>query len=905
MDAGLLWTAVGTAAGVLGTGLVAWQVRLQIREHHDRQHLRRDSQQRPDQDRSGLPVAVPFGRLPAEIRGRDSLLAELRRPLSRWGPARRLSLHRQSGHTWVLAGMGGLGKSTMALAAAQTARARGWRVWWVTAANAAALTGGMLEVLHQLGAPETVTLPVREGAPAAADRVWEFLNGPHPAGRRWLLVLDNADNPAVLAASGAASPADHTGWLRPEPAGMVIVTSRHKDLRSWGPRIMLRQLAALDEGSAAEILADLAPAISDPDGQQARDLARRLGGLPLALHLAGSYLASPFARWRTFADYRRALDSVELPAALSDLDETSAADARTTIQRTWDLSLDALDAVGRLEARPVLLLLSCYAPATPVPAALLQPQPLVGLLAAGRQASGTVGNGLESELAGRLRVSLRDLAVVGLIDAARDGDQVIVVHPVIADVNRARLQTTARPLLPGISEAAVRQVQAATSGLDHERPADWAVWRRLVPHILAVVEWLSPHLSTDALAALLTIASNASLALIRSGNPAAAEKLARSEVAVSSNLGNDHPASLFARHALAAAVNEQGHNSRAEELYREVLAGQQRVLGADHPDTLTTRHEMARVIGHSRYLEAERLMREVLADRRRVLGDDHPRTLATWHTLARTMTRQGRDAEGEQIYRWVLTARQRILGEDHPDTMSTRHGLAYAISRQGRHAEAEHQHRQVLADQQKVLSDDHPHILGTRHDLALSLAGQGRHTEAEQQYRQVLTDQQRILGDDHPATLYTRLNLATAIAGQGRNQEAERLYRQLITQQQQDIGDEHPITLITIHALADTISAQGRHIEAETLYRQVLAAREHVLGDHHPYTLATRYMLAQTLIARGRGAEAGQLLREVLAARKQVLGNDHPQTQTTRQALEQVTKAESAGRPGDSGSPKP
>jgi Mrp family chromosome partitioning ATPase len=64
-------------------------------------------------------------------------------------------------------GAGGVGKSTIALAAAQAARDRGWRVWWVNAADAASLAGGMLETLQQLHAPEVVTQAVRENAPAA------------------------------------------------------------------------------------------------------------------------------------------------------------------------------------------------------------------------------------------------------------------------------------------------------------------------------------------------------------------------------------------------------------------------------------------------------------------------------------------------------------------------------------------------------------------------------------------------------------------------------------------------------------------------------------------------------------------------------------------------------------------
>jgi hypothetical protein len=98
--------------------------------------------------------------------------------------------------------MGGLGKSTVALATARVAKERGWGVWWVSATDAASMTGGMLEVLHQLSAPESVTRFVREGSPVAAERTWAFLNGTQQLGRHWLLIFDNADIPSVLSGDG-------------------------------------------------------------------------------------------------------------------------------------------------------------------------------------------------------------------------------------------------------------------------------------------------------------------------------------------------------------------------------------------------------------------------------------------------------------------------------------------------------------------------------------------------------------------------------------------------------------------------------------------------------------------------------------------------------------------------------
>ena len=191
-----------------------------------------------------LPVAAPLGKLPPEVRGRDGLIGELRRALRPY-PWR-------ASRAFVIVGMGGLGKSTVALTAARMARQRGYRVWWVHAADTARLTSGMLEVLRELGAPESVTVPVREGARTASARAWEFLNGDHVAGRRWLLVFDGADNPAVLAGADATTPADGAGWLRADPAGMVIVTTRIRDPQVWGARVTLRELKPLDDEAGAE-----------------------------------------------------------------------------------------------------------------------------------------------------------------------------------------------------------------------------------------------------------------------------------------------------------------------------------------------------------------------------------------------------------------------------------------------------------------------------------------------------------------------------------------------------------------------------------------------------------------------------------------------------------------------------
>ena len=815
------------------------------------------------------------------MRGRDGLIGELRRALRPY-PWR-------ASRAFVIAGMGGLGKSTVALTAARMARQRGYRVWWVHAADTARLTSGMLEVLRELGAPESVTVPVREGARTASARAWEFLNGDHVAGRRWLLVFDGADNPAVLAGADAATPADGTGWLRADPAGMVIVTTRIRDPQVWGTRVTLRELKPLDDEAGAEVLRDLAPEVADPGGHEARELSRRLGGLPLALHLAGAYLGSPFAHWSTFAGYRQALDGVELPAALTDIEEQGA-DIHGTVQRTWDLSLDALAAEGRPQARPLLLVLSCFAPATPIPAWLLQLPPLAALLA--DRAGQEKDNGAERR---GLRAGLQGLSRTGLIEIATSGGaagvNAVTVHPVVADANRIRLAASADAEHAAVHGTAVALLEAATAGLDPARPGDWPTWRLLRPHVNAAIDLLADDLDPAVLARLLMVSAVGTEALLGAGRLAAAEKLARASVAAATFLSRDDPAAMTARGYLARTLVRRGRSGDAETIYRELLADRLRVQGDDHIDTLATRHDLAAALGvQGRYGDAEQLYRQLLADDDRLRGPDHRETLAARYNLARMIGLQGRYREAEEMGRQVLDSQRRVLGPDHPDCLASRQNLARLAGKAGRYAEAERMYRQVLADRRRILGDDHPDTLATRHRLARIVGQRGRYGEAEELCHQVLADRRRLLGEDHPDNLSTRHRLARMLGLQGRYADAEPMFRQVLAARRRTLGAEHPDTLSTEHRLGWLVGRQGRYTEAIDIVNDVLGGRRNVLGDDHPDTLAARETLAWLTGLRGKLPEAEELCRGVLADRRRVLGDDHPDTLTTRGTLAWLTE---------------
>jgi len=620
-------------------------------------------------------------------------------------------------------------------------------VWWVPAGDADGLLAGLMGLAAELGAAAGEVAGALAGRRNPADLLWRWLE----ARPGWVLVFDNADDLDVLAVGGVPV-GDGTGWIRPTMAGLVVVASRVSDPRAWGRHAEIHAVGWLSPAVGAQVLADLAPGAGSPGDATA--LAERLGGLPLALHHAGLALASDFAAERTFAGYLAALED-----RFGQLMGHGAADDRAIVTSTWELSLDGLAGGGRPQARLLLRVLSCLAPAVVIPPAVLD------LAVLGRVCPG----GSTEEAA----EGLAALASAGLITAqpgpsgTRPG---VVVHPLVCETSRLRLDGEN---LAKTGAVAVALLDAAAGSLVYDRPADWPAWVQLAVHQRAVWSYLGARLALDDLARLAQVSADTAQAFLWAGAYEASEELVRLALADVTRLDPDHQTVQALRFQVASAYRFTGRHAEAEREFREVLADEERVLGPDHPSTLDTRFELACELGErSQHEQAEREFREVLAARLRVLGPDHPSTLAARHEIARMLGARGQHEQAEREFREVLAARLRVLGPDHPGTLATRHAIAHELGERGQHEQADREYREVLADEERVLGPDHPSTLATRHGIARMLGERGQHEQAEREFREVLAAKQRVLGPDHPSTARTRTALG-AQQSRGEGQAAQ------------------------------------------------------------------------------------------------------------------------------------
>ncbi|OIJ66023.1 hypothetical protein WN71_020350 [Streptomyces mangrovisoli] len=698
-------------------------------------------------------IVAPYGQLPRVIRGRASLLDELTDAVLRPHPHPRVH---------VLHGIGGSGKTTVALEVARRAQTS-MPVWWVSAAGADTLSSGMRQLALALGADIEQIQLAWSGQASASDLVWSLLDARTD---HWLLVVDNADDSQLLAPAHGRV-AGGTGWIRhPRSArGTLLVTRRSRDPRLWGTWAELRLVDQLSPEDGAQVLLDLVGATAGSESD-AQALATDLQGLPLALRLAGAYLRESVTQppWpgtspvRSFAAYQRTLRS---RFTLLDTTPPGQYEDRTQqelITRTWELSLDLLHAQGKDQPRPLLRLLAHLADA-PIPFVLLLDPAILS-------DSPEVGP-ITFEQLHRALTSLADLALIDMTtrpDPNPDNPlaYTLSLHALVRATNREHPQVVARR--PEYLDVLGASMHKVTDALDPDEPAAWPAWQFLAPHASSLLELLATSVDIDR---------------------ETARELSR------------------AAQGSADYFGALGMYERAETEYRAVLDVQRLVIGEDHPDTLSTRHNLAYTLRDRGMLEAaETEYRDVLAVRRRVLGEEHAKTLVTRNQLARVYREQGRYEEAEEEFRNVLAAQRLTLGEQNLDTLITRSNLAsmYFVSRKLDEAEAEY--RDILATERRALGEDHLESLVTHGNLARVLAEQGRFDQAEAEYRDVLSAETRVLGDEHPDTLTTRHNLAATLAAQGRQAQARKEFQAVLEARERLLGPDHPNTRQTGTALA-------------------------------------------------------------------------------------------------------
>ncbi|MEV7286076.1 FxSxx-COOH system tetratricopeptide repeat protein [Streptomyces sp. NPDC093252] len=778
-----------------------------------------------------------------------------------------------------LHGLGGVGKSQLALEYVYSHQYDYRVICWIPAERESLILAALAQLAGQLGvAPAQDSL----GAPAAntaVPAVLEALRSGVPYDK-WLLIFDNAEDVEAVRA-----------YFPTNGPGKVIVTSRN---RAWERVATSLPVNVFEREESIELLQKRSPDLTDEDADR---LAEVLGDLPLAVEQAGAWRA---VTGMQVDEYVQLLDA-RSPEIL-ELDPSP--EYPVSVAAAWDISLERIRERNP-GARQLLDICASMAP-EPIPRSVLR---------------GSRGVNLTPDVDPLLRESIklnravRDLSQFSLIKVDPRSDT-LQMHRLLQTVLLAKLSRAEREQM---RDAAHQLLSAAKPG-PFGSSLEWRAYQALLPHVLAsqavlstdtyvrdlvfdtvwfLYYWGDHEGATDLarqcwnawIAAsgeedihVIKIAKSLGFLLRQIGQVPESIPLTEKALEVCRRIDADPEDLIDSLCELADARGYQGRFQEGRDLAREAADLARSLFGADDPITLRATHALGvdlRFCGE--FGEALELDQENARQREQLFGSASFFTLNTLNALALDLRENGdypaaRDFQ-EDAYRRAVAA----LGDEHPLALRLARDLAVCRRRDGALGEGLKLVEETLRRFVARYGPDHFDSLSTAMNLSVDrrLDGdfEGSRSLAEVTIRRL----ELRLGADHAYILVAKANLAATLRALATLDEAQELEDEAARRLAATLGPRHVTTLTVAAGQANTAYARLDFDKARQIDENNLLLLAEVAGPEHPLTLAVTSNLALDLRGLGRGAEADEFQRKAVEGFSRVVRAEHPWLVAARQ----------------------
>ena len=674
---------------------------------------------------------VPFRAKGKYMVGRDAALEKVRQQLLAGKPT-------SIGQTALFQGIGGLGKTQLAVEYAYHYRdAYPNGVYWITADE------NIDAQLTQIAVTANWVAPVSEHAvklDVARNRLRTYSD--------CLVVFDNLESVEAIR--------DYLPDASANPH--ILVTSRREQVEFADVELDLLN----DEQSYSMLVQEAGKAPeNEAEKSAAHEIVAALNGLPLALELAGAYLARRRIGWCAYRDL-----------LLDDLKQALPKKLASPTQHEADLFNTLRISEQGIEEEPLLIqVLDLLTWSGSSPMGL----PLMAHLLGVKEVELVGALGLGKAL--RLLQEVSDnkcYAIHRLVQEVRRQDHPLDEHKDWVNTITQRLGEWFEAIRNDFHALPMYEVE-----FEHLR-----AWQNhagfISPAVSVRLLWLQAHpalhraryddachivkqaLETYGIhglgdqrlnAQLLTDLANCHAAL---GNYTQALALGIEVLEMRRELlGNRHPVVATSLGNVASYYSQLGNFSRALELGNEALELMRGALQSDKsPGVVTLLNNLAEYYSNlGDYTRALELGTEALEMRRELQSDKHPGVATSLNNLANFHAHLGNHARALELGTEALKMREELLGDKHPAVATSLGNLASYYLYLGDDTRALEFGIKALKMRQELLGDKHPDVAISLGNLAKYYSDLGEHARALELGKETLEMRYELLGESHHDTI--------------------------------------------------------------------------------------------------------------------------------------------------------
>jgi tetratricopeptide (TPR) repeat protein len=668
---------------------------------------------------------VPFERNP-HFTGRAKSLDQLREALltSRPGVTRGLQ---------VIAGLGGIGKTQLALEYCYKHRMDYAAIWWINAEEPTTVALGFAKLARALGMSFPIETPL--------DEIRHVLRRVLGQRHDWLIVFDNA---AGLEAIRNYMPVGGGG------GGHVVVTTRNAE---WGESAAVTQLGRM---TRSESIAFLRKRTERKDANEvASKLAQAVGDLPLALEQAAAVINESRIG---FADY---LARFETHWAELLTRGRGAGDYPDSVAMTWEISFRAVEEDAPAAAQ-LLYFASCLGP-DPIRRHFLM------------QSYAAVPGELQSVLSSEesLDEAIRMLSRFSLVEVQGDA---IVLHRLVSGLTRNRLTDEERAAW---LDAALRRVGDAFD-FQSADVGTWAACAELVGKALAVARYAEAH--GVALVRVAGLLDSVGRYLLRTAQfEQARQALGRAMAIYEGVCGERHAKVAAVANNLGRVLTRLGENEQARWCFERALEIDRAAYGEDDPHVATVANNYGLALHACGRVEDARAQFEfALRVYDRHYGDDHPKTASVLNNLGFVSAQLGDFDAAVEHFQRALAVAEASHGANHPVIGSILSNLGDARRRRGDFEQARGDLVRALQIDESAYGPVHPDIARDLQRLGELLRDTGDQETARVLFERALAIDEQVYGPDHVLLIHRLNPLAQLLRATGELEESQRYFERAV-----------------------------------------------------------------------------------------------------------------------------
>lgn len=867
---------------------------------------------------------VPFNRNRSFTDGKERLE----------GLCRALTDSERDTRTVALTGLGGVGKTQLAVQYAHKHCADYSLIWWIRAEEPSTLVSDYAALAQPLDLPAEGD----EDQELAVEQVCRCLRERSD----WLLVFDNV-----------VQPQDIEKCLPEGGNGHIIVTSRDTNWRAMATTLDVEVF------NAPEAVEFLQKRTGENDKEASEKLAEEVGYLALALEQAGAYIEESVISISNYLGLFQRYQERLLG------EKPHSGDYGKPVFTTWDLSFKRVKDDQESPGAAELLTLCSFLAPDEIPREMLAhgtdhlPNPLAGVLADPLKCNKAVAALRRHSL---LKVEKQALTVHRLVQmVTRDRleeDELRtwavaavswINHMFPFDGNEPQTWPLSWPLIPHaltaaqhaekltvVPETTARLLEVTGSAL--RRRGDAAEAGRVKERALKIAE-AAYGADDPALVAYLNAAGNMLLLLRELAR--AEDVFKRSLKIAEAAFGEKHDSVARALIGLGEVLNRQGHAERAltcheravvmvedaEGPRRVILASALGGLGMDlnrlgFPRKALACHERALDIDEATYgrnhrkvsirlddvgftyellgdlQEARRHYEEALRIDKQILGPRDPTVGFRLNAFGRVLRELGELHEARECFEQALSIYEAAYGPDSPRVAAPLRQLGGVFRDLGDLNIAQRHLERALAISEKKYRPDHDWVALCLNILGRVLHDSGDLRRARKHFERALDINEKVFGPNHYRVATSLSDLGCVLLDLGDTEEAGACHERALAIDLATYEDKHPKIARDLNNLGKVLLNTRDLGEALSNHNRALAILKETLGPRTPKVAETLANIGDVLKEQGDLRQAKVKFQQALAIFRDLLGEDHPKTVAVRDKIADLD-AESSKKPGD------